>query len=64
MPLITQALPGLDLDRLDLETLGLGYDGVDAPRALGMLSHSVILPDRRQGLLQLTKRRGPPLGHR
>jgi hypothetical protein len=47
MHLVAQALSRPDLDRLDLETLGLGYDGVGAPRALGMLSHSVILPTLR-----------------
>ena len=31
MPLVAQALSGLDLDRLDLEILGLGEDGVGTP---------------------------------
>lgn len=48
MPLVAQALSGLDLDRLYLEILGLSEDGVGAPRAVGTLNHPAILPDLRQ----------------
>jgi len=45
MPLVAQALSGMDLDRLDLEILGLCEDGVGAPWAVGMLNHPAILAD-------------------
>ena len=45
MPLVAQALPELDLDRLDLEVLGFREDGVGAPWAVGMLNHPAILLD-------------------
>jgi hypothetical protein len=45
MPLVAQALSELDLDRLDLEVLGLYEDGVAAPWAVGVLNRRAILPD-------------------
>jgi hypothetical protein len=48
MLLVAQPLPRLDLHRLDFEILGLGEDGVSAPRTVGMLDHPVILPDVQQ----------------
>jgi hypothetical protein len=48
MLLVAQPLPRLDLKRLDFEILGLGEDGVSAPRAVGMLDHPAILPDVKQ----------------
>jgi hypothetical protein len=48
MLLVAQPLPRLDLNRLDFEILGLGEDGVSAPRAVGMLDHPAILPDVQQ----------------
>jgi hypothetical protein len=45
MPLVAQAMSGLDLHRLDLEIHSLGEDGVGAPWAVGMLNHPAILPD-------------------
>jgi hypothetical protein len=48
MPLVAQALAGVDLKRLDLEVLSLGEDRVDAPRAVDMFNrHPAILPDSR-----------------
>src|SRR5215469_10099117 len=43
VPLVAQALSGMDLDRLDLEVLGLGKNRKSAPRALGVLGHPAIL---------------------
>jgi hypothetical protein len=45
VPLVAEALFRADLDRLDLETVPLGQDGIGAPRAHGRLSHRIILPD-------------------
>jgi hypothetical protein len=46
--LVAEALPGLNLDRLDLETRSLGEDGINAPWALGTLDHAAILPKIQQ----------------
>ena len=48
MPLVAQTLSWLNLDRLHLEVLGFGENGVGAPRAVGMLNHPAILPDHYQ----------------
>src|ERR1700761_1370330 len=46
VPLVAEALPGVDLDRLDLVIPGFGEDGVSPPWALSMISHPAILPDQ------------------
>ena len=45
VPLVAEALPGPDLDCLDLEIRALREDGIGAPRAVSMISHPAILPD-------------------
>jgi hypothetical protein len=52
MPLVAQALAGLDLDCLYLEVIGLGKDGVGAPWAIGVLNHLAILHDPWQGVYE------------
>jgi hypothetical protein len=45
VPPVAQPLAGANLNRLDLEAIALGQDGIGTPRTFGMLDHRTILPD-------------------
>jgi hypothetical protein len=45
MRLVTEALAGTHLERLDLEAVSLSDYRVETPRTFGVLSHPTIVPD-------------------